>query len=311
MQMNVISGDEIRTDPILSRRPRVAVLNPCIDEESDSASPAMMPAQGHATVAWTGEDEGRCRAAWCGSDDGLGLPFRPQSSSNEEPVDVLAQELTRISIKERETVYEEIHGVVNPMEESLDFLEEVYASLESELKKIKKKTAYDRALFLSPRYVNDPAFRLKFLRSTRFDAKRAAAKMAAFFESKLELFGEEKLVKRITLEDLDKEDLANLNNGTYHFLPLRDRSNRAICLVMQNLANFKNWMSTIRCVWYEIMTEIENEDSQRNGFVNIFYNLGESDKLYSPGYMTFMSKAYLISEETYVKQFPHFSSLVV
>lgn len=215
-------------------------------------------------------------ATFCDSrDQGLGIPYASKAYSEDENVDVLARELNRISIKEREAVYEEIHGVGGSFTECPEKLEETSRNLEREIEKMKKRNAYDRAAFLSPRHVNDPAFRLMFLRSTRFDAAAAAAKMVTYFESKLELFGEEKLVKRITLEDLDEDALAELANGSYQFLPIRDRSNRAICFMIPRRLLFrnKNWKSKIRVAWYLIMAELENEDSQLHGFVNVYYTL--------------------------------------
>jgi hypothetical protein len=241
-----------------------------------------------------GEDQGCIAATFC--DDGLRNAYTPKTYDEEDNVDVIAQELTRISIREREAVYEEIHGVAGLSTESPEKLEEITANLEEELQKIKKKSAYDRALFLSPRHVNDPSFRLKFLRSTRFDPKQAAAKIAAFFESKLELFGEDKLVKRITLEDLDETSLAELASGSHHFLPTRDRSNRALCFVMPSHGIFKGWKSKMRAVWYAIMTELENEDSQIHGVVNVYYHLNCPSEKQSE-FLAVLPKAHLVAEE--------------
>jgi hypothetical protein len=39
---------------------------------------------------------------------------------------------------------------------------------------------------------------------------KAAAKMARYFNNKLELWGDAKLVKRLTLEDLGEKEMENL-----------------------------------------------------------------------------------------------------
>ena len=237
---------------------------------------------------------------FCGDGDevmAVSYGSNPYGDDNEN-VDVLAQELNMISIKEREAVYDEIHGVAGSSAENPDNLEEITVNLEKEIQKIKKKSAFDRALFLSPRYVNDPAFRLMFLRSTRFDPVKAAAKMVAFFGCKLELFGMEKLVKRITLQDLDEDDLAELTSGSFQFLPFRDQSNRALCMVTPSRALYKTWQSTMRAVYYAIMTQLENEDSQLHGFVNIWYCLDTGSSKNQRDFFAIGSKLRLVDEET-------------
>ena len=49
-----------------------------------------------------------------------------------------------------------------------------------------------------------------FLRAERFDAPKAAIRLVNHFEGKLVLFGEDKLVKRITLDDLEEEDIEEI-----------------------------------------------------------------------------------------------------
>jgi hypothetical protein len=79
----------------------------------------------------------------------------------------------------------------------------------SQLPKSKRK-ALERAIFLKPSVTSDKGFKLMFLRADCYDATKAAARMAKFYEKKLSLFGEEKLVKKITSEDLNEEELARL-----------------------------------------------------------------------------------------------------
>ena len=236
-----------------------------------------------------------CNGCFSAEDNGLGIPYTSNPYDEDHIVDVLAQELNRISIKEREAVYEEIHGVAGLSSESPEKLVEIEMNLEQELHRIKKKSAYDRALFLSPRHVNDQAFRLMFLRSTRFDPLKAAAKMVAYFESKLELFGEEKLVKRITLDDLDDDTHAELTNGLIQFLPMRDRSNRAISVAVPRVIS-KAWKPVIRAAWYAIMAELEKEESQVHGFVNVFYTLDTGSASHSD-FLPLTTKLHMVVQE--------------
>ena len=128
-------------------------------------------------------------------------------SSKRVPVDTdsfLARELNQLSIEERSKALEEVHGIPQILNEDPEELEKQFEIMEKELtENIKDKKAYDRALFLSPKYVKDRSFRLLFLRAELLDGKKAAIKMVNHFQYKLELFGVEKLVKDIELEDLD------------------------------------------------------------------------------------------------------------
>jgi hypothetical protein len=160
---------------------------------------------------------------------------------------ILAKELHELSLKQRERVFEEIHGVVGSyFNEDPTNLTLRFSELDEEIKKIKKKPEYERALFLSPRYVRDADFRLNFLRADGFDTSKAAQRMVNYFQHKMELFGEEKLVKKISLDDLDEDDIAELSTGSFQFLPQKDRSGRPICFVIQKLFNYKSWQSKVR-----------------------------------------------------------------
>lgn len=139
-----------------------------------------------------------------------------------------AKEMNELSLQERESIYEEIHGIPRVIEESPSVIHPNLAALEKQLSMIAKKPAYDRALFLSPKYVQDPKLRLAFVRAERFSCSKAARRMVDYFEMKLSLFGPEKLVKTISMDDLDEADKTILLEGSTYFLPEKDRSGRAI-----------------------------------------------------------------------------------
>ena len=99
---------------------------------------------------------------------------------NPEDTDaLLAKEMNKLSTEERDRVFEEVHGVAGDMEEDPDFVEMKLSEMEEEILKIRKRQAYDRAAFVSPKAVRDRAFRLMFLRSEYFDARKAAKRMVS------------------------------------------------------------------------------------------------------------------------------------
>jgi hypothetical protein len=172
----------------------------------------------------------------CGGDDGFSLMAR---RGVEEPTDmdkVLAQEVHNLSLKERNRVYEEVHGVAEPLEENPEFVAQRLSEFDLHLSTIRNKPAYDFALQQSPEYVNDRKFRLMFLRYTEFDAHKAAQRLVNHFDFKMELYGQEKLARNITFDDLDENDLMYLRSGAIQILPNTDRAGRPIFFVQHEMA---------------------------------------------------------------------------
>ena len=67
--------------------------------------------------------------------------------------------------------------------------------------------------------------------------------MAKFFDFMLELFGEEKLVKKITLDDLSEEDLDS--GGFLHNIG-RDRAGRSVWFYTTKYANYDKAQNIVR-----------------------------------------------------------------
>jgi hypothetical protein len=149
-------------------------------------------------------------------------------SSTEDPDALLARELNRLSMQEREQVLYDVHGVAEVMPEGSEFLSTRLTQLELELAKITEKTEYDQALMQDPNFVKNRNFRIRFLRAERFVAAEAAVRIVRHFQYKMELFGAGKLAKDIEIEDLDNEDIKVLESGSIQLLSVRDRAGRAI-----------------------------------------------------------------------------------
>jgi hypothetical protein len=177
-------------------------------------------------------DAGCFSSLFCGDRSTMGARAKKPTSN----ADLLsAKEMNELSLDEREHVYEDIHGIPRVVEEEPGFIAQKLEALEEELAKIPKKPAYDRALFLSPRYVKRHSFRLMFLRAENFHTEKAALRVVKYFERKLELFGEEKLVKAIDQDDLNEDDQAVLSSGVMHFLRSKDRSGRPVLIYIQKM----------------------------------------------------------------------------
>jgi hypothetical protein len=141
---------------------------------------------------------------------------------------LIAKQMTRLSIEDREKVYHDLHGISDEVEETHMMIMSSLVELEAELRCIANKGAYETALSMNPEYVQHPDFRLMFLRADRFDAKQAALRLARHFQAKLDLFGRDKLAKDIVQDDLDIDDMEALYSGFTQHLPFRDRAGRVV-----------------------------------------------------------------------------------
>jgi hypothetical protein len=143
---------------------------------------------------------------------------------------VLANELNELSLKEREKVYYDIHGVSEGVEETPEYIRKSLQEIEVEISKIHPKAAYVSAKEQSenPGYVSNPKFLLKFLRADNFNCKNAAERVVGFLDEKLRLFGPARLARELHINDIDEEDRNCLESGVVQILPLRDRAGRAI-----------------------------------------------------------------------------------
>ena len=146
--------------------------------------------------------------------------------SFDEPVTLIARAMNALSVGERETCYEELHGVADHVRESPEFLEEKLAEFDQATLIVKNKPAYDRAFDRCPEYVESE--RTKFLRSENYDPAKAAKRMVNFFQAKLELWGEDSLHRPIRMSDFSEDDKVAFESGVAQLLPSRDSAGRAV-----------------------------------------------------------------------------------
>jgi hypothetical protein len=184
---------------------------------------------------------------------GIGSRVGIESRVKEVPADrdtdggmLLVKELNQLSLEERERALEELHGVARSLDESEDFVEDSLRCMEEEILKIRKRSAYEKALFVSPDRVRDPDFRLMFLRSVFFDPRKAAKRIVNYFHHKLRLFGFDKLVKPITLDNLNEDDVAAMLTGALQVLPEKDQAGRTIMVSFHEKHSYKTYENHVR-----------------------------------------------------------------
>ena len=162
----------------------------------------------------------------------------PDALPTEKETDsLIAQQLTKLSMKDREKVYYDLHGISEEIKETPTMIAAALVDLETELQALQDKEAYEMAYNMNPEYVKQIKLRLKFLRAELFDAKKAALRMARHFQVKLDLFGSDKLSRDIQQVDLDSDATKALYSGYMQILPVRDRSGRLISLTIPHINN--------------------------------------------------------------------------
>jgi hypothetical protein len=170
--------------------------------------------------------------------------FGPHSPEDAE----LAREMNDLTVQEREKVFDDIHGVAQAHEETPEFTNFCTQQLDEEISDLSRtrRKELDRAFFLRPSFRMDIKFKLMFLRADNYDAKKAASRMANFFVYKQYLFGEDKLGKTITLDDLDEKDMKIFGEGAVLQLIRKDQIGRPIAFLDWGKFDWENPLNVVR-----------------------------------------------------------------
>jgi len=210
---------------------------------------------------------------------------------------LLTKEIMNLSLRDRNNIQEEIHGVkCLATEETPELVEEALNQLAYviEMTPDSEKMAYlqsqeppkdipehQRILQelhnLDPlpysSYVNDVDFRLRFLRCETFDVPKAAKRMLKFLDIALHLFGDYALRRPVRLSDFTKEEMRYMRKGRYQVLPNRDRSGRRIMVMFPEHAEQQcPKMIKAKIVFYQNWAiGYKDVESQRKGHVLVVW----------------------------------------
>jgi hypothetical protein len=165
------------------------------------------------------------------------LCFVPPRCSFSDEEGYARREFSELADRDQEQVMKDVYGMEEMVDENPTLLKECLFQLEQELHEYagNKKKALELARKEHTSFFEDEKFRLKFLRTDNYNPKLAARRLVRHLETKLDLFGADKLGKQIMLEDLSEDDMESLLSGASQFLP-KDRGGR---LVFWN--RMRNW----------------------------------------------------------------------
>jgi hypothetical protein len=162
--------------------------------------------------------------------------FQPLKMDPQLVDDLLTHEMDKLSFKDRNDIYEEIHGVASlARDETPELVEQSLVKMSLEIDRIKHKyLAYVEATESYNPYVHGTEIRLRFLRCDLFDVPKAAVRMLKYLDLTQELFGHLALRRPIQLRDLGKLEMEMLRVGDAQPMPFRDRSGRRLVVAMNN-----------------------------------------------------------------------------
>lgn len=198
---------------------------------------------------------------------------------NDSPEKILSeveQDINRnlysLSMKDREAVFNDIHGVSEDMNETPEMINLACAQLEMEVCKDKFSSSSMRLVFqTAPTYIR--SLYLRFLRNDSFQISQTAERMKRHFDVKLELFGIDRLNRDISLADFTPDDRRTLEHGFYQLLPKRDTAGRAIFMKIWYHQFFVEKINVSRIFWYILNTAAIDEETQKKGMVFVLYNV--------------------------------------
>lgn len=196
------------------------------------------------------------------------------SPSPDEVISLIAQDMTRMSLQEREKAENDVHGICDGDIETPEILDRCVAELGGYLEENKRGTAFELAEALDRSYTSNFDLRAMFVRAERYHSAEAAQRMIRFFECKRDLFGVGRLTKDITLDDLDVDDMEALESGGLQLCPAKDSAGRNIITIMLGLRKFKEAENMQRACFYIYMVVAQDQDAQRRGIVVVSYSVG-------------------------------------
>lgn len=163
---------------------------------------------------------------------------------------LLSKELMKLTFSDRNNITEEMHGVQSlSIDESPEIVDAALTQLQYEIDNLSpsEKEAYSVAQTLPVTYVNDSAFRLRFLRADLFDAREAAKRMCGYLNIIFTLFGMEVLKRPLRSTDFKgKEEKNLLKSGIVQLLPYRDRSGRRVVVILSDIMSQNSRMRVSR-----------------------------------------------------------------
>lgn len=146
--------------------------------------------------------------------------------------EMVSSDLTTLTAQERSEALDDIHCVGIESQETTEMMGRLLADFD---RLVQQEHLYALTVRQIRIYVDDPSFRMRFLRCNRYNVEQSVHQMMAFLQHKAAYFGEEKVASEITLADLNEEEKGLLLSGVYHIQKENDRAGRLVVHVMTHM----------------------------------------------------------------------------
>lgn len=170
----------------------------------------------------------------CFNDDGKSQKLQTLSIRNngnpemKQTEEFLASEMNQLSVQERSNALDDIHCVGEELNETPAIFQKALTEFAQTVHQGGLNSVYESALLQNRAYVEDPSFRLKFLRANTYDVGKAVRQMMSFLQQKAKYFGIENVARELCLSDLTSDDIQLMRSGLFHIQDGRDRKGRLI-----------------------------------------------------------------------------------
>jgi hypothetical protein len=145
----------------------------------------------------------------------------------------LRTEIASLSEEEKARTARDLYGRECPIVETDELLASSTDQLRQAMENLppQSKHCYTDAIERCPGHADDPAFLHMFLRCEEFDVDKAAVRMGTYWDKKVELFGQDRAFRRLTLADFDDDDGEALRLGGTRCFPVKDNAGRGLIYV--------------------------------------------------------------------------------
>lgn len=143
-------------------------------------------------------------------------------------------EFNKLSTDEQVKALDDIYSAGSELKENPAMIDRLLTEFE-QLVEHGNYPIYETALNQDRSFVEDPSFRLSFLRANLHDVSKAVDQMIRFLLQKAKYFGTDKLTQDITLDDLTPSDLKLMLSGICHIQDGTDRTGRPIMYILSTL----------------------------------------------------------------------------
>lgn len=215
------------------------------------------------------------------------LPLTAKATNPKVVDDMLRREMERLSLREKLEIDDEIHGFYSrhpaPADDTDEFRRERLEQFRHEIGEVPvfEKQAYLRACSLQAMmlqttpsavvvvssggtttlpptpttttlHVLTDDYRLRFLRATLYDARRAAIRYCKWLDVLVEYYGDVALTRPLCCADVEAnagEGPCGLKEGVIQLLPGRDRSGRRVMAFMREVAEILSGPAQVSMVF--------------------------------------------------------------